>query len=94
MNSVSTKLGLTSGSAGAIAAAAGPGLGSELTTSNPNGLKYGELVVTAGHDIANVKEIYHGALLPWYSKRAGGTKPPDDASIISNYNVDILYDRN
>lgn len=92
VNSVSTKLGLTSGSAGAISAAAGPGLASELTTSNPNGLKYGELVVTAGHDIANVKEIYHGALLPWYSKRAGGTKPPDD--ILEEFILECLQKAN
>lgn len=83
VNSVPTNLGLTSRGAAAIAAAAGPNLATELTTNNPNGVKHGDIVVTGGHDLSNVKEIYHGALLPWYSKRAGGTKPPEDASIFN-----------
>lgn len=78
VNSVSTNLGLTSRGTAAIVAAAGPNLATELTTKNPNGVKHGDIVVTAGHDLANIKEIYHGAFLPWYSRRSGGTKPPED----------------
>lgn len=90
VNSVPTNLGLTSRGAAAIAAAAGPNLATELTTYNPNGVKHGDIVVTAGHDLANVKEIYHGALLPWYSKRSGGTKPPEDASIFKECLYQIM----
>lgn len=73
------KLGLTSGSAAAIAAAAGPGLAAELTQANPQGINHGDVIVSSAHDLTNIKKIYHGPLLPWYSKRSG--KPPEDVSI-------------
>lgn len=83
MNSVSTDLGMTSGTAAAVSAAAGSGMTNEIAQDYPNGITYDDVAVTSGHNLTTVKKIYHGALLPWYSKRSGSTKLPDEVHFLT-----------
>uniref|UniRef100_K1RLU6 Acid ceramidase n=1 Tax=Magallana gigas TaxID=29159 RepID=K1RLU6_MAGGI len=75
VNSVGQDLAMTSGSCSAIVAAAGPNLAKELLQNNTS-LPYGKVAVTKGYNL-KCAEVFHGALLPWYSKGAGNTNQPD-----------------
>lgn len=75
VNSVGQDLAMTSGSCSAIVAAAGPNLAKELLQNNTS-LPYGKVAVTKGYNL-KCAEVFHGALLSWYSKGAGSTNQPD-----------------
>ncbi|XP_061184934.1 uncharacterized protein LOC133192948 [Saccostrea echinata] len=92
VNSVTPDLGMTAGTAAALATAAGVGMTNELTQNYPKGIQHGDIAVTTGHEMTSVKEIYHGALLPWYSKRSGSTKPP--AEILEEFVLNCLKKAN
>lgn len=78
VNSVGQDLAMTSGSCSAIVAAAGPNLAKELLQNNTS-LPYGKVAVTKGYNL-KCAEVFHGALLSWYSKGAGSTNQPDIVS--------------
>ncbi|XP_062602530.1 protein mono-ADP-ribosyltransferase PARP15-like isoform X2 [Saccostrea cucullata] len=77
VNSVAHDLAMTSGTSAAIGSAAGPWLSQELAQNYPQGINHGDIAVSKGHNLSS-NEVYHGTLLPWYSKRSGSTKLPDE----------------
>ena len=69
------------GAAAALVSAAGPNLVQELRQKNSSKtIPFGTVLVTKGHNL-NCAEVFHGALLPWYSKGSGTTNQPDIVSI-------------
>ncbi|XP_061184932.1 protein mono-ADP-ribosyltransferase PARP15-like [Saccostrea echinata] len=77
VNSVAHNLEMTQGAAAAILAAAGHGLETELSQNYPNGINHGDIAVSDGHNL-KCDKVYHGVLLPWYSKRSEYSKLPHE----------------
>ncbi|XP_062602537.1 protein mono-ADP-ribosyltransferase PARP15-like isoform X1 [Saccostrea cucullata] len=69
INSVAHDREMTQGAAAAILEKAGNRLQDELTKNYPSEIKHGEIAVTNGYAL-KCKKVYHGVLLPWYSKRS------------------------
>lgn len=70
---------MSSGTAAAIQAAAGPGLLRELEQNYPLGIKEGQIAVGKGYNL-KCNEVFNGTLSPWYSKRSSNVKLPEEAS--------------
>lgn len=70
---------MSSGTAAAIQAAAGPRLLSELAHNYPRGIKEGQIAVAKGYNL-KCNKVFNGTLSPWYSKRSSNVKLPEEAS--------------
>lgn len=81
---------MSSGTAAAIQAAAGPGLLRELEQNYPRGIKEGQIAVAKGFNL-RCKEVFNGTLSPWYSKRSSNVKLPEEASSEHKQCLQLIY---
>jgi hypothetical protein len=80
---------MNSGVASALVSAAGPNLLSELQQKSSGRIPYGTIAVTKGHNL-KCAEVFHGAILQWYSKSTTAAKQPDIVCILSLCNLEII----
>lgn len=71
VNTASKELNLTQGAvSNSIQQVAGPNLQTECKTKAPNGLKAGDMITTAGHNL-QCKHVYHVVCDSWDGGKGG-----------------------